>query len=139
MKKDLSRFVDAHTKSYATALSEIRSGRKHSHWMWYIFPQLKGLGLSQTAQYYAIEGLEEATTYLNHPFLGKNLVRISKALYELEGKTADEIFGSPDDVKLRSSMTLFANISDTHPIFKQVINKYFGGKPDPITLELLYQ
>lgn len=139
MKKDLSRFVDAHTKSYATALSEIRSGRKHSHWMWYIFPQLKGLGLSQTAQYYAIEGLEEATTYLNHPFLGKNLIRISKALYELEGKTADEIFGSPDDVKLRSSMTLFANISDTHPIFKQVINKYFGGKPDPITLELLYQ
>lgn len=139
MKKDLNRFVDAHTKSYATALSEIRSGRKHSHWMWYIFPQLKGLGLSQTAQYYAIEGLEEATTYLNHPFLGKNLVRISKALYELEGKTADEIFGSPDDVKLRSSMTLFANISDTHTIFKQVINKYFGGKPDPITLELLYQ
>lgn len=137
MQKDLHRFIEVHTKSYDTALSEIRSGRKHSHWMWYIFPQLKGLGYSQTAQYYAIEDLAEATAYLQHPLLGKNLVRISKALFELERKTAQEIFGSPDDLKLRSSMTLFAQVRDTHPIFRRIIDKYFDGKPDPITLELL--
>ena len=137
MDKDLVRFIAAQNKSYETALSEIRSGRKHSHWMWYIFPQLKELGYSQTAQYYAIENLAEATAYLQHPLLGKNLVRISKVVFELERKTAQEIFGSPDDLKLRSSMTLFAQVSDTHPVFRRIIDKYFDGKPDPITLELL--
>lgn len=137
MQKDFDRFIAVHNKSYDTALTEIRSGRKHSHWMWYIFPQLKGLGHSQTAQYYAIENLAEATAYLQHPLLGKNLVRISKALFELEQKTAHEIFGTPDDLKLRSCMTLFAQVSDTHPIFRRIIDKYFCGKPDPVTLELL--
>ncbi|SOD13952.1 DUF1810 domain-containing protein [Pedobacter xixiisoli] len=137
MNKDLVRFIAAQNKSYDTALSEIRSGRKHSHWMWYIFPQLKGLGYSQTAKHYAIEDLAEATAYLNHPILGKNLVGISKAVFELERKTAREIFGTPDDLKLRSSMTLFAQVSDTHPIFRRIIDKYFDGKPDSITLELL--
>lgn len=137
MDKDLVRFIAAQNKSYETALSEIRSGRKHSHWMWYIFPQLKGLGYSQTAKHYAIEDLDEATAYLNHPILGKNLVGISKAVFDLERKTAREIFGTPDDLKLRYSMTLFAQVSDTHPIFRRIIDKYFEGKPDPITLELL--
>lgn len=138
MEKDLNRFIEAQAKSYATALSEIKSGRKHSHWMWYIFPQLKGLGYSPTAQYYAIEDLKEATDYLQHSQLGSNLIRVSKALYELEGKTANEIFGAPDDLKLRSSMTLFSQVRDTHPIFRQILDKYFGGKRDPLTLELLH-
>lgn len=137
MSKDLDRFIAAQNKSYDTALAEIKSGRKHSHWMWFIFPQLKGLGYSQTAKYYAIEDLDEATAYLQHPILGKNLVGISKAVFELERKTAREIFGTPDDLKLRSSMTLFAQVSDSHPIFKRIIDKYFDGKPDPLTLALL--
>ena len=137
MYKDLDRFIEAQNKSYETALAEVRSGRKHSHWLWYIFPQLKGLGYSQTAKYYAIEDLAEATAYLQHSILGKNLVRISKALFELERKTAHEIFGTPDDLKLRSSMTLFAQVRDTHPIFRRIIDKYFDGKPDPVTLEQL--
>lgn len=137
MQKDLDRFIEAQNSSYATALAEVRSGRKQSHWMWYIFPQLTELGYSQTAKHYAIEDIAEATAYLQHAILGKNLVRISKALFEVERKTAHDIFGTPDDLKLRSSMTLFAQVRDTHPIFQRIIDKYFDGKPDPLTLELL--
>ena len=108
MAADLSRFLKAQERDYAQALREIQSGRKRSHWMWYIFPQIQGLGFSSTAQFYAIENLQEAKDYLAHPVLGARLKEISSALLQLDGLTASEIFGYPDDLKLRSSMTLFA-------------------------------
>lgn len=137
MDTNLERFITAQARSYETALSEIRNGRKQTHWMWYIFPQLKGLGKSQTADYYAIRDIREATAYLHHPTLGRNLVKITKLLLATSGRTAAQIFGDPDDLKLRSSMTLFCKVRDTSPIFAQVLNKYFDGRPDLRTLVLL--
>lgn len=134
----LTRFLDAQNQSYLNALSEIRKGQKQTHWMWFIFPQLKGLGKSSTADYYGITGLEEAKSYLKHPVLGKHLVQISLALLELKGKTALDIFGSPDDMKLRSSMTLFSQVEDADGIFRAVLDKYFSGEPDTKTLGLLH-
>ena len=133
----LQRFEDAHRQDYETALAEIRRGRKTSHWMWYIFPQLKGLGYSPTAQYYSIENLAEAEAFLDHPVLGAHLVEISRALLALETNNADLVFGYPDNLKLRSSMTLFAQIREADPFFGQVLDKFFDGKPDQRTLELL--
>lgn len=133
----LQRFEDAHRQDYETALAEIRRGRKTSHWMWYIFPQLKGLGYSPTAQYYSIENLAEAEAFLAHPVLGVHLVEISRALLALETNNADLVFGYPDNLKLRSSMTLFAQIREADPVFGQVLDKFFEGKPDQRTLELL--
>lgn len=133
----LQRFEDAHRQDYETALAEIRRGRKTSHWMWYIFPQLKGLGYSPTAQYYGIENLAEAEAFLSHPVLGVHLVEISRALLALETDNADLVFGYPDNLKLRSSMTLFAQIREADPVFGQVLDKFFEGKPDQRTLELL--
>lgn len=133
----LQRFEDAHRQDYETALAEIRRGRKTSHWMWYIFPQLKGLGYSPTAQYYSIENLAEAEAFLAHPVLGVHLVEISRALLALETDNADLVFGYPDNLKLRSSMTLFAQIREADPVFGQVLDKFFEGKPDQRTLELL--
>ena len=133
----LQRFEDAHRQDYETALAEIRRGRKTSHWMWYIFPQLKGLGYSPTAQYYGIENLAEAEAFLAHPVLGVHLVEISRALLALETNNADLVFGYPDNLKLRSSMTLFAQIREAAPVFGQVLDKFFDGKPDQRTLELL--
>lgn len=133
----LQRFEDAHRQDYETALAEIRRGRKTSHWMWYIFPQLKGLGYSRTAQYYGIENLAEAEAFLTHPVLGVHLVEISRALLALETNNADLVFGYPDNLKLRSSMTLFAQIREADPVFGQVLDKFFEGKPDQRTLELL--
>lgn len=133
----LQRFEDAHRQDYETALSEIRRGRKTSHWMWYIFPQLKGLGHSPTAQYYSIEDLGEAEAFLAHPVLGAHLVEISRALLALETNNADLVFGYPDNLKLRSSMTLFAQVREANPVFGQVLDKFFEGKPDQRTLELL--
>ena len=133
----LQRFEDAHRQDYETALAEIRRGRKTSHWMWYIFPQLKGLGHSPTAQYYGIENLAEAEAFLAHPVLGVHLVEISRALLALETNNADLVFGYPDNLKLRSSMTLFAQIREADPVFGQVLDKFFEGKPDQRTLELL--
>lgn len=133
----LQRFEDAHRQDYETALAEIRRGRKTSHWMWYIFPQLKGLGYSPTAQYYGIENLAEAEAFLAHPVLGAHLVEISRALLALETNNADLVFGYPDNLKLRSSMTLFAQIREADPFFGQVLDKFFDGKPDQRTLELL--
>lgn len=127
MRKELSRFLDAQNQVYLKALSEIQNGKKESHWMWYIFPQLKGLGRSETAQFYGIDGLQEATAYLNHPVLGKHLVEISAVLLGIEGKSATDIFGSPDDLKLRSSMTLFAQVPNADPVFQKVLDKYFEG------------
>ncbi len=113
---DLKRFLDAQERDYAIALSEIRSGRKRSHWMWYIFPQIAGLGSSQTSRFYAVKTKAEAELYLAHPVLGARLVRISEALLEIEGKTANQIFSSPDDMKLKSSMTLFGALTNTNPM-----------------------
>ena len=137
--KGLARFLEAQNHTYLKALSEIKSGKKTSHWMWYVFPQLKGLGKSDMGQFYGIENLKEAEDYLAHPVLGKHLVAISEALLQIEGKTATEIFGSPDDLKLRSCMTLFASVQNSHPVFNAVLENYFSGVPDKKTLELINQ
>ena len=136
MAADLSRFLKAQEHDYEQALSEIRSGRKRSHWMWYIFPQIQGLGFSSTAQYYAIRDLQEAKDYLAHPILGARLKEISSALLDLEGLSASEIFGYPDDLKLRSSMTLFRMADLDEPIFLEVLEKYYDGEPDFRTVDL---
>lgn len=133
----LIRFLDAQSNSYEQALSEIKSGRKRSHWMWFIFPQLQGLGYSETARFYAIKDLPEARLYLQHPVLGPRLIEISKAMLALEGKTANQILGNPDDLKLRSSMTLFASVPGADPVFQAVLDKYYGGEEDEKTLQLL--
>lgn len=137
MASDLSRFVKAQQYDYDQALREIRSGRKRSHWMWYIFPQIQGLGFSSTAQYYAIRDLQEAKDYLAHPVLGPRLREISSALLSLEGLSAHEIFGFPDDLKLRSCMTLFrlADLEDS--LFEQVLEKYYDGIPDSKTVDIV--
>ncbi len=134
---DLKRFLEAQEDDFATALAEIRGGRKRSHWMWYIFPQIAGLGFSSTSKFYAIKDRSEAENYLAHPVLGKQLIEISNAMLEVEGKTANQIFGSPDDAKLKSSMTLFGALENANPIFQKVLDKYFGGAKDLRTLELL--
>ena len=134
---DLKRFLEAQENDFETALAEIRRGRKQSHWMWYIFPQIAGLGFSSTSKFYAIKDRGEAESYLAHPLLGNRLVEISNALLEVEGKTANQIFGSPDDVKLKSSMTLFGAVDDTNPVFQKVLDKYFNGTKDCRTLELI--
>ena len=136
-KIELTRFLDAQNKLYLKAHSDIRNGQKESHWMWFIFPQLQGLGRSETAKFYGINGIEEATAYLEHPVLGKHLIQISAELLNIDGKTANDIFDSPDDLKLRSSMTLFANVPHANPVFEHVIDKYFGGLQDELTLQLL--
>ena len=137
MASDLSRFVKAQEHDYAQALREIRAGRKRSHWMWYIFPQIQGLGFSSTAQYYAIRDLNEAKAYLAHPVLGPRLKEISEALLELDGLSAHEIFGYPDDLKLRSCMTLFCLADLNCDIFEKVLNKYYDGRADDRTIRIL--
>lgn len=134
---DLKRFTEVQEEDYADALAEIKAGRKLSHWMWYIFPQITGLGFSSTSRFYAIKDRSEAEEYLEHPVLGSHLIEISNALLEIEDKTANEIFGSPDDMKLKSSMTLFGALDDTDPVFQQVLDKYYDGAKDQKTLELL--
>ena len=134
---DLKRFLEAQENDFETALTEIGRGRKQSHWMWYIFPQIAGLGFSATSKFYAIKDRTEAENYLAHPILGKRLIEISNALLAVEGKTANQIFGSPDDVKLKSSMTLFGALDNTNPVFQRVLDKYFDGAKDQKTLELI--
>ncbi|MBC6699408.1 DUF1810 domain-containing protein [Hymenobacter sp. BT190] len=136
---NLQRFLDAQQRDYATALAEIRAGRKRSHWMWYIFPQIQGLGYSETAQFYAIRGRQEAEAYLQHPVLGPRLREISGALLTLESHDATRLMGSPDDVKLRSSMTLFGALAGSDPVFQRVLDTYFGGAQDAKTLQILRQ
>ena len=133
----LDRFVKAQQYDYDTALREIRAGRKRSHWMWYIFPQLQGLGFSSTAQFYGIRDLEEAKDYMEHPVLGARLVEISEALLPLETSDPGAVMGYPDDLKLRSCMTLFELAAPDQPVFAQVLEKYYGGHRDRRTLELL--
>ena len=134
---NLSRFLEAQKGDFTQALSEIKSGRKRSHWMWYIFQQLKGLGRSSTSEFYGIKDLTEAEAYLAHPVLGSRLKEISAELLHLETSNANSIFGSPDDLKLKSSMTLFANIPGAASVFQQVLQKFFGGSQDEKTLKLL--
>jgi uncharacterized protein (DUF1810 family) len=134
---DLKRFLEAQENDFETALAEIRKGRKQSHWMWNIFPQFAGLGFSTTSKFYAIKDRVEAENYLAHPVLGYRLIEISDVLLEIEGKTANQIFGSPDDVKLKSSMTLFGALENTNLVFQRVLDKYFAGMKDQKTLELI--
>ena len=134
---NLSRFLSAQEHTFDLALSELRRGQKKTHWMWFIFPQLDGLGRSPTAKKYAIGNLEEARAYLRHPVLGSRLVDCCRAFLSVPGKAASEILGYPDDLKLKSSMTLFALLDQAQPAFKAVLDKYFDGERDRRTLELL--
>ncbi len=134
---NLERFVQAQEGVYAQALSEIRAGEKRSHWMWFIFPQALGLGFSEYSQYYGIRSLDEARAYLAHPVLGVRLRECFETLLRLEGRSAHQIFGSPDDWKLRSCATLFSLISPPDSVFHQVLEKYFDGQVDQKTLLLM--
>ncbi len=136
---NLRRFLQAQETVYSTALAELRSGQKRSHWMWYIFPQIDGLGFSSTTRFYAIKSEAEARQYLTHPVLGARLLECAQTVLDVQGRSASEIFGPPDDLKLRSSMTLFAQVSDPDSVFARVIDKYFHGKRDDKTLALLKQ
>jgi len=133
----LERFVRAQEGVYPRALAELKAGKKQSHWMWFIFPQVAGLGHSAMAQMYAIASLDEARAYLAHPVLGPRLRECCEAVLAVEGKSAHDIFGSPDDLKFRSSLTLFAQAMPDEPLFQDLLMKFFGGKPDLATLELL--
>jgi len=135
---DLQRFLDAQQTDYAAALEEISGGMKRSHWMWYVFPQISGLGQSEIARYYGIRNCAEAAAYLAHPVLGRRLAEISRALLQHQGRSAHSIFGSPDDLKLRSSMTLFASLPGADPVFQEVLNRFYEGRPDERTLQLLH-
>ena len=134
---DLERFIQAQRNVYEQALAEIRTGRKRSHWMWYIFPQYAGLGSSAISQLYAIKGLEEAQAYLHHPVLGPRLVECAEAALAIQDRSAVEVFGSPDDAKLRSSATLFAAVTPAGSVFSRLLDKYFAGERDDRTLQLL--
>lgn len=139
-REGLERFRQAHQKSYDIALSEIQKGRKESHWMWYIFPQIKGLGFSSTAQYYAIDNLEEARAFLEDCYLGGNLRRICGELLKCKTNNPEKILGNIDAIKLRSSMTLFhcaGGHLEENRIFREVLIKFFNGKPDEATLKIV--
>ncbi len=136
-KHNLERFISAQKNTYGTALSEIKNGEKQSHWMWFIFPQIKGLGQSPIAVHYAIQSKEEAIAYLNDSTLGKNLIEISEALLALEETDAEKIFGYIDAMKLKSSMTLFALVSDDDSIFHKILERYYNGEMDELTAQIL--
>lgn len=134
---DLSRFVSAQEDSYACALSEVKNGQKRSHWMWFIYPQLRGLGHSSTAQLYGITGVDEARSYLAHPLLGPRLIEVCEAVLSTKNRSATQIFGEPDDMKLCSCATLFAHVSNADSVFHRILDKFFDGKSDLRTMELL--
>ncbi|MGI8580627.1 MAG: DUF1810 domain-containing protein [Chitinophagaceae bacterium] len=134
---DLRRFLQAQQNIYPQVLKELQSGKKTSHWMWFIFPQIEGLGHSSTAKYYSIKTIEEAKEYLGHPILGNRLLQCSNIIVGIENKNVDEIFGYPDNMKLRSCMTLFNFISPEQRVFADVLEKYFSGEEDGQTLSIL--
>ena len=134
---DLDRFAHAQESTYEHALAELRQGQKRTHWMWFVFPQLAGLGHSAMARRYAISGVAEAEAYLRHPVLGARLVECAEAVLAIDDRSAREIFGSPDDVKLRSCATLFARVTTPGSVFRRVLEKYFGGAEDERTAALL--
>ena len=133
----LDRFLEAQERMYETALKEIKNGEKESHWMWYIFPQLRGLGRSQMAYIYGINGPEEAKAYLDHPILSARLIEICEALLEYKDQDIEEILGDIDAMKLRSSMTLFALISENESVFHQVLDCFYNGSLDQVTLKVI--
>jgi uncharacterized protein (DUF1810 family) len=137
LETNLQRFIDAQKSDYSIALSEIKKGKKRSHWMWYIFPQITGLGYSETSKFYSLKSLHEADEFLKHPVLGPRLIEISNALLDLKSDDAFSIFGTPDDQKLKSSMTLFSILPDTNPVFQAVLDKFFHGLKDVKTLKIL--
>lgn len=134
---DLQRFVDAQASVYHTVIAELRAGRKRSHWIWFIFPQVAGLGHSPTAQRYAISSLEEARAYLRHDVLGPRLHECAQLVNQIAGRSITEIFGSPDDLKVRSSMTLFAKATGDNQDFVALLDRYYDGEQDPLTLRRL--
>jgi uncharacterized protein (DUF1810 family) len=135
----LERFVAAQSRSYATALEELRGGAKESHWMWFIFPQFEGLGSSEASQHFAIRSLDEARAYLDHPALGARLLECCETLLRLKGLSASDVFGYPDDRKLKSSMTLFDLVASPGSAFARVLDRYFDGQRDARTLRLVEQ
>ena len=136
-QNDLERFITAQDTNYHIALTEIKQGKKQSHWMWYIFPQIQGLGFSEMTKLYSIKDLDEAQNFLRHPVLGKRLMDICNELLQLQSSDAHAIFGSPDDIKLRSSMTLFASVNNTDPVFQLVLDKFFKGEKDKATVRII--
>lgn len=136
MKNDLERFLKAQDKDYEQALKEIKKGRKTSHWIWYIFPQIAGLGFSSTSKYYSIKDKNEAIEYLENNTLKNRLIEICEALLSLESDDATYVMGYPDDLKLKSSMTLFSEVSDID-VFKKVLDKFYEGEKDEMTISLL--
>jgi len=137
MNDDLERFVSAQDPVYEQVLRELAAGCKTSHWMWFVFPQLRGLGRSATAEHYGIADAAEATAYQAHPTLGKRLRECTRLVLEVRGRDAHAIFGSPDDLKFHSSMTLFAAVAPTEPVFKEALDRYYHGARDLRTVELL--
>jgi uncharacterized protein (DUF1810 family) len=133
----LNRFTKAQERIYGNVLCELKCGRKRTHWMWFIFPQLEGLGHSETARFYAIKSLDEARQYLNHPVLGVRLCQCAAIVLGVKHRSIEDIFGFPDHLKFRSSMTLFSCVKNADPVFEAVLAKYFQGKPDTRTVELL--
>lgn len=136
---DLNRFVEAQADTHERALAEIRAGRKQSHWMWFVFPQIAGLGSSAMARHYAVRSLAEARAYLDHPLLGARLRACTRAANAWEDRSARALFGTPDDMKFRSSMTLFGQADPEAPDFARALTLFFDGRPDPLTLERLGQ
>jgi uncharacterized protein (DUF1810 family) len=134
---NLRRFTDAQDAVFEQVRGELRAGRKVGHWMWFIFPQVAGLGRSETARFYAIASRAEAEAYLKHPVLGPRLEECTRLLLGVEGRSARQILGSPDDLKLRSCLTLFAAVAPGNALFGEALGKYFGGEPDRLTLERL--
>ena len=134
---DLQRFVDAQNPLYAEVCAELANGRKRSHWMWFVFPQIRGLGSSAMAQRFAISSLAEAQAYIRHAVLGERLRETTRLVNRVEGRSIEDIFGYPDYLKFRSSMSLFARATDDHQVFDDALRKYFNGEADPDTLRLL--
>jgi uncharacterized protein (DUF1810 family) len=135
--KSINRFIREQENIYPQVIKELKNGKKVSHWMWFIFPQIEGLGSSSTSKYYSIKTIAEAKKYLAHPLLGKRLLECSKVLLKIEGKSAEDIFGYPDHLKLQSSMTLFSFISPASTVFLEVLNEYFNNQKDQKTLNIL--
>ena len=134
---DLNRFIEAQNTNYEDAVSELREGRKRSHWMWYVFPQITGLGNSAMSYRYGITSADEARAYLAHPVLGTRLIECAEAVLTIRNRSANEIFGSPDDLKLKSSATLFAQVLPPGSVFEQILDKYYSSERDPRTLALI--
>ncbi|PWB23616.1 DUF1810 domain-containing protein [Flavobacterium sp. HTF] len=137
LNNDLTRFLEAQNKLYLTALTELKKGKKETHWMWFIFPQIKGLGRSEMSKLYAIENLQQSEEFLAHPVLGKHLIEVSKVLLEFKMKSAESILGDLDALKLQSCMTLFSLTNNTNPVFQEVLDAFFSGKFDTLTLSII--